>query len=259
MQPEYSVVIPFYNEQGAVSSLLCELRITLTELGFPHEIYLIDDGSTDDTAKLLKEAASDWPFCTVVSLPTNQGQAAALFTGLYLCSAPWIITMDGDGQNDPADIPLLIAGLDGADMIVGIRGTRKDSWFRIGMSRLANAVRRRFLRDGVRDSGCALKVFRREIIGAFWPIKSLYSFVPAMAVAAGYRVSEMNVRHRPRISGKTNYGFGIFAYKPLMDMLALKWLYHRSFHQANRRFPLRSCSARFDANTSTKRGPVFDR
>lgn len=223
-QPAYSVVIPFYNEEGAVPGLLAELRTVMDGLGAPYEALLIDDGSTDGTAAALTAATRAWPAARVFADGVNQGQAAALLRGFRAARGAWIITLDGDGQNDPADIPALLAAAKDRDMVVGIRATRRDSWLRRMMSRLANEVRGRMLGDHLQDCGCALKVFRAEVVGSFFPIRSLYSFMPAMAVAAGHRIAEQPVNHRERRTGMSKYGFGTFAWRPLVDMLALWWL-----------------------------------
>lgn len=231
---EYSVVIPFFNEAGAVTELLAELRLTMDRLGQPFEVILIDDGSVDTTLANLAACAAQWPACRCGSFAHNQGQAAALLRGFHEARGRWIITLDGDGQNNPDDIPQLIAAAaEGFDMVVGIRASRQDTWQRRTMSRLANAVRGKLLRDNLRDSGCALKIFRREIVESFWPIRSLYSFLPAFAISAGWRVTEIPVRHRERRTGVSKYGFGTFAWRPMVDMLALWWLLRHRRLKAN--------------------------
>jgi len=222
--PVYSVVIPFYNEEGAIPGLLAELRETMDRLGAAYEVILVDDGSADGTAARLAGAAAGWPAARVIAPGVNQGQASALLRGFREVRAPWTITLDGDGQNSPADIPALIAAARDCDMVVGIRAVRRDTWLRRAMSRLANSVRGRLLGDRLQDGGCALKVFRTEIAREFWPIRSLYSFMPALAIAAGYRLAEIPVTHRERRTGVSKYGFGTFAWRPLMDTLALWWL-----------------------------------
>ncbi len=222
--PVLSVVIPFYNEAGAVPALLAELRITMDGLGATYEIILIDDGSSDGTGGALAAATRDWPAARIITQVPNQGQAAGLLRGFHEARGRWIITLDGDGQNAPADIPDLLAAASDCDMVVGIRAARRDSWLRRAMSRLANEVRGRMLGDHLQDSGCALKVFRAEVAPSFFPIRSLYSFMPAMAVAAGHRLKELPVSHRERRTGVSKYGFGTFAWRPLVDTLALWWL-----------------------------------
>lgn len=131
--------------------------------------------------------------------------------------------LDGDGQNDPADLPALLDQLSIADLVAGVRVNRQDSWLRRTMSRLANAIRSRLLGDGARDAGCALKAFRREVREAFVPIRTLYSFTPALAAAAGFRVIEWEVQHRPRTHGASKYGLGVMLWRPLADMLGV-WI-----------------------------------
>jgi dolichol-phosphate mannosyltransferase len=154
-----SVIVPFFNEEQSAASFLTDLRKCLAGLSLLYEALLVDDGSTDGTAASLQAFAASWPECTVVRLPQNQGQAAALLAGFSRARGEIIVTLDGDGQNDPADIPLLLDALAQADMVAGVRSERRDSWLRRGMSRLANAVRRWLLKDGVVDTGCALKAF----------------------------------------------------------------------------------------------------
>lgn len=228
---EYSVVIPFYNEGSNAAALLAEVVAAMQDLRGGYEVLMVNDGSTDNTAEVLARFAADHPQCQLLDLVPNRGQAGALYHGLKAAAAPIVITMDGDGQNCPADIPGLLAGLGQADMIVGIRQNRQDSWFRRKISRLANAVRSRILGDGMHDSGCALKVFRREVIASFIPIRTLYSFMPALAVAAGFRVIEASVTHRARGGGKSNYGLQVFLWRPVLDLLGVWWFSKQRFRE----------------------------
>lgn len=230
-RPEYSVVIPFYNESANAAALLTEVDATMQALRGGYEVLMVNDGSTDTTAEILAGFAASHPQCQLLNLVPNRGQAGALYHGLKAAVAPLVITMDGDGQNCPADIPGLLAGLGTADMIVGIRQQRQDSWFRRNISRLANAVRSRILGDRMHDSGCALKVFRREVVSSFIPIRTLYSFMPAMAVAAGFRVVETPVTHRARSGGKSNYGLQVFLWRPVLDLLGVWWFSQRRFRE----------------------------
>ncbi|MDB6168209.1 MAG: dolichol-phosphate mannosyltransferase [Verrucomicrobia bacterium] len=229
-----TLVIPFFNEVEGTPAFLEELATALSSQPAVAEVILVDDGSTDGTREVLERAAATRPGWRVVVQAKNQGQAAALYRGMRLASSPVIVTMDGDGQNDPADIPSLLARLEetGADMVAGVRVERNDSWLRRRMSRLANGVRQRILRDGVRDTGCGLKVFRREVVEAFLPMRTLYSFMPALAVAGGFRVVEQPVRHRARELGTSKYGLGVMLWRPLLDLLGVWWFTRRRF-QAN--------------------------
>lgn len=226
--PVYSVVVPFYNEAAAAPRLLEEILDVMGKLDAPAECICINDGSHDGTETVLREFAGrpGSPF-RVISFPKNRGQAAALLVGFRAAKGPIVITLDGDGQNDPADIPRLLEGLQTADLVCGIRAARHDSWLRKSMSRGANKVRNRVLGDGMRDSGCALKVMRREVCSALIPIRTLYSFIPALAVAAGFRVAQVPVRHRARHGGASSYGLRAFLWRPFMDMLGLLWFRNR--------------------------------
>ena len=226
----WSIVIPFHNEEANCREVLRELRPVLTALAAPAEVIAVDDGSRDGTLAALREVAAEWPAVRVVPLVGNHGQAAALYTGMRLAAAPVIIIMDGDGQNVAADIPKLLAALvPGVDMVAGIRAQRNDSWLRKKMSCFANAVRGKILGDGMRDSGCALKAFRREVVDSFLPMRTLYSFMPALAVAAGFRVVQLEVQHRARERGQSHYGLGVMLWRPALDMMGLWWWRRRRF------------------------------
>lgn len=225
MNPEtaFSVIVPFFNERENVAAVCLELKAVLHEVAPDGEAVLIDDGSDDGTAEILDRFATNWPQCRVYHLKENKGQSAALLFGFSKVTAPVLVTMDGDGQNHPTDIPRLLARLRDADMVVGARVNRQDSWMRRKISRIANFVRSEGLRDHVSDSGCALKAFRREVVSAFIPIRTLYSFMPALAVAAGFRVVEEPVQHRPRLHGNSKYSLASFLVLPALDFLGLKW------------------------------------
>lgn len=229
MRPKISIVVPFFNEEENVPPLLEEIRTVCDALGQSYEEFLVDDGSKDAMGRRLDEAATGWPEAKPFHFLSNHGQAAALYFGLKRASGEILVTLDGDGQNDPADIPRLLAALADCDMVVGVRAGRQDSLLRLAMSRLANSIRSRILGDGLRDTGCALKAFRFEVLEAFTPIRTLYSFMGAMAVAAGFRLHQIQVAHRPRIRGQSKYGLSVFWWKPLIDMIGLFWLSRRRF------------------------------
>ncbi len=224
---DLSVVFPLFNEEDAIGTLLAEIEESLTSLGSTYEIVAVDDKSTDASLEILEAAATRDHRLRILRNPENRGQGAALYTAIRAARGSIVITLDSDGQNDPGDIPRLLPLLEEADMVVGIRQNRQDTWLRREMSRLANRVRSRVLGDGVRDSGCALKVFRREVIDALIPIKTLYSFIPALAVAAGFRVTECEVNHRPRAGGESSYGLRAFLWKPALDLFGIWWFSRR--------------------------------
>lgn len=227
--PALSVVVPFFNEEAVAYTVVDELCQELATLGLVWEAVFVNDGSTDRTAAELERACIKWPQTRIVHLPKNRGQGGALRHGIHQTRAPIIALMDGDGQNVPADLGVLLPLLDRADLVVGVRTPRHDSWLRRRMSRLANAVRRRILHDGVTDAACALKVFRRELIATFLPVEAymFHPYMPAFAVAAGYRVAEHPVRHRPRRGGRSKYGLRVMLWRPLFDTLKIGWLLRR--------------------------------
>lgn len=228
-EPVYSVVVPFYNEAETAAELVAEIERAMLRLGEPWELLMVNDGSRDATGEILAAAALAHPNYRHLRLPKNRGQAAALAAGLARARGRFVVTMDGDGQNDPADIPALVPLLADADMVVGIRAGRRDSFLRRAMSKLANAIRGRLLDDRMQDSGCALKVFRREVVPVLLPLKTLYSFMPALAKAGGFRLAELPVNHRPRQGGRSSYGFVAFLWKPAVDLVGVWWFRKRSF------------------------------
>ncbi len=217
-------MVPFYNEAGNIRPLLDTALPVLRALEGGFEAILVDDGSTDGTGAELAAIATAEPRCRVLTLSPNRGQAAALLAGLHEAQGAVILTMDGDGQNDPRDFPALLGLLarDEADIVCGIRTPRHDSGLRRAMSRLANAVRGRYLGDGISDAGCQLRVFRREIIPRLLPSPLLQAFIPAMAAAAGFRTAEMPVRHHPRTLGESKYGLGRLWWRPFAEMVRLR-------------------------------------
>jgi len=220
--PAVSVVIPVFNEEANMSILQAELRSALTGLGY--EIIFVDDGSTDQSAAKIEAA----PHVRVLQFEKNAGQSAALFAGLTAARGAIIVTIDSDLQNDPADIPRLLAEISkGADLICGYREKRRDGLVKRLTSRIANFVRSRYTRDGVRDTGCTLKAMRRECVAALVPFKGMHRFIPALVKGAGYRVVEVPVNHRPRKFGESKYGLGDRALRATIDMFGVRWLLSR--------------------------------
>ena len=230
-EPHYSIVIPVYNEEDVVGNLLSELRNFTATWESDYELLLVDDGSSDRTAEIIGKEFANWKQGRLIQLSRNCGQAAALFHGMHRARGQVVILLDGDGQNDPQDIPKVLAPLNEVDMAIGIRVDRRDSFVRRVMSRLANAARSRILGDGVVDSGCGIKAFHRRVVAAFIPMRTLYSFIPALAISAGFTIRQVPVRHRPRTGGKSKYGVRQFLWKPLLDMAGVWWF-------ARRRCPL---------------------
>jgi glycosyltransferase involved in cell wall biosynthesis len=225
MNPRYSLVVPFHNEAGNVIAVVAGAVEVLASLGQPFEAVLVDDGSTDSTGEEIAAAAARWPACRGLRLPERAGQAAALLAGLQSARGEQILTMDGDGQNDPRDFPALLALAESGrfDLVCGWRVERRDARWRRLASRLANAVRRAVLRDRVHDAGCQLRVMRQEVRAALRPMELLQAFIPALSVAAGFRVGELAVGHHPRRHGRSKYGPAQLWWRPAAAMLRLRW------------------------------------
>lgn len=220
--PTVSVVVPVFNEEDNVSILQSELRAALSALD--HEIVFVDDGSTDRSAEKIEPALN----IRVVRFEKNTGQSAALYAGIKAARGTTIVMIDSDLQNDPADIPRLLAEISrGADLVCGYRAKRKDTITKRLTSRIANFVRSRFTKDYVRDTGCTLKAMRRECADELVPFKGMHRFIPALIRGGGYRLVEIPVNHRPRRFGQTKYGFGSRALRATMDMFGVRWLLSR--------------------------------
>ena len=217
-----SVVVPLYNEQDNVAELQKEIASALA--GVEHELILVDDCSTDETLARIQRG----PKVRVIEFAKNTGQSAAMYAGIMAAKGEAIALLDGDLQNDPADVLKLLELINnGADLACGYRAKRKDTTFKRIQSRIANAVRSRFTRDGVRDTGCTLKVMRRECREALVPFYGMHRFIPALIKGLGYKVTELAVNHRPRVAGVSKYGFGNRAWKATCDMFAVRWLLSR--------------------------------
>jgi len=164
----------------------------------------------------------------VIRFEKNRGQSAAIYAGLRAARGATAVLIDGDLQNDPVDIPRLVAEIArGADLVCGYRLQRKDTLVKRLTSRIANAVRSRFTKDGVRDTGCTLKAMRRECVSALVPFKGVHRFIPALIKGAGYRLVEIPVNHRPRRFGQSKYGLGNRALRATIDMFGVRWLLSR--------------------------------
>ena len=217
-----SVVVPLYNEEENVSILQRELTNALT--GLDYEIIFVDDGSRDETVSRIVPG----PGIQVLRFEKNSGQSAAIFAGLRAVRSEVAVLIDGDLQNDPADIPRLLAEISrGADLVCGYRAQRKDTMVKRITSWVANSVRSRFTHDGVRDTGCTLKAMRRDCIEALVPFKGMHRFIPALVKGAGYQLVEIPVNHRPRRFGQSKYGLGNRAIRATIDMFGVRWLLSR--------------------------------
>ncbi|MFL6541072.1 MAG: glycosyltransferase family 2 protein [Chthoniobacterales bacterium] len=223
--PAVSVVVPVYNEEENVAILQDELERALA--GFDYEIIFVDDGSKDATIARIKTGER----VRVLPFSENAGQSAAMYAGLHAIRGRSAVLIDGDLQNDPADIPKLLRELDqGADLVCGYRAVRKDTTVKRLTSRIANFVRSRFTKDGVRDTGCTLKAMRSECVHALVPFKGMHRFIPALVKGAGYKLVEVPVNHRARKFGVSKYGLGNRAIRATVDMFGVRWLLSRQLN-----------------------------
>ena len=221
-RPAVSVVVPLFNEEENVPILQAELVAALA--GIRHEIIFVDDGSTDQTRARL--TGSDE--VRILHFEQNAGQSAAIHAGANAARGAVVVLIDGDLQNDPGDIPRLLAEIErGADLVCGYRARRKDTLLKRLTSWVANSVRSRFTKDGVRDTGCTLKAMRRECVRTLVPFKGMHRFIPALVKGAGYRLVEIPVNHRARKFGQSKYGLGNRALRATIDMFGVRWLLSR--------------------------------
>lgn len=230
---DVSVVVPVKDEAENVLPLIREIAVALDGVK-SFEIVYVDDGSTDGTAAKLAEARGEFPMLRVVRHDGGFGQSQAIHTGVRHAAAPLVATLDGDGQNDPADIPALLerfAGEGGsADallMIAGWRAKRKDTRLKRLSSRIANAVRGTLLGDRTPDTGCGLKVFPRAMFMAFPAFDHMHRFLPALTIRAGGRVVSVQVSHRPRERGQSKYGLFNRLWVGIVDLIGVMWLKRR--------------------------------
>lgn len=229
-EPRVSVIVPVKNEAGNIAPLIAEIETACAGLA-PFEIIYVNDGSTDETPKILAELARTKPHLRVLEHAASCGQSAAVRSGARTARAPILVTIDGDGQNDPAYIPDLVAALDRGGATTGLaagqRVGRKDTGFKRFQSRAANAVRGFVLKDGTRDTGCGLKAVRREVYLGLPYFDALHRFMPALVKRDGYDVALVDVKDRPRLTGVSNYGFFDRLWVGIGDLMGVAWLCRR--------------------------------
>jgi len=228
--PAVSVVVPVKNEAGNIAPLVAEIAAAL-DAGPGFEIIYVNDGSSDSTAGELAELMTIRPWLRQLKHATSCGQSAAVRTGVVHARAPVVVTLDGDGQNDPSFIPALLQVLEvGAPrigLVAGQRKGRKDTGFKKLQSRIANGVRGAVLRDGTRDTGCGLKAFRRDVFLALPYFDGLHRFLPALVRRDGYDIGYVDVVDRQRRAGISNYGLWDRLWVGILDLAGVWWLIRR--------------------------------
>jgi dolichol-phosphate mannosyltransferase len=227
-----SVVIPVHNEADNIPTLLDEVHQALNDF-CEYEIVVVDDGSSDSTPNVLEKSSESLSTMRVLRHENCCGQSTALITGVRSAEHPIICTLDGDGQNDPADLPKMITALTSSGsnelaMIAGYRKKRKDSKWRLISSRIANAVRRRMLSDNTPDSGCGIKVFYRETFMSMPQFDHMHRFMPCLVQRTGGTVQSVEVNHRPRIHGRSHYGTLGRLMVGIVDLAGVAWLVRRN-------------------------------
>ncbi|MCC7461834.1 MAG: glycosyltransferase [Gammaproteobacteria bacterium] len=230
MEPEISVVIPVCNEELNVEPLAREIELALGACA--HEVLFIDDGSTDGTAAAVLRARAAGAPVRLIRHARRCGQSAGLCTGMRHARAAWVATLDGDGQNDPADIAGLLAaraapGNHDVRLFMGHRVTRRDTWLRRLSSRVANGVRSRLLRDATPDTGCGIKLIHRATFAELPRFDHMHRFLPALMQRAGARVVSVPVNHRPRERGLSKYGLLDRLWVGIVDLFGVAWLQRR--------------------------------
>ncbi len=229
-QPAVSVVVPVRNEQANIAPLVGEIAAAL-DTQWPFEIVYVNDGSSDGTEAELQRLMAQHAWLRRVRHKQSCGQSAAVRTGVNAARGPIIVTLDGDGQNDPSFIPAMIraleAGAPRVGLIAGQRVGRKASGFKKLQSRIANAVRKAVLRDGTRDTGCGLKAFRRDVFMALPYFDGLHRFLPALVRRDGYEIGYVDVIDRPRHAGVSNYGMWDRLWVGILDLAGVWWLIRR--------------------------------
>jgi dolichol-phosphate mannosyltransferase len=226
---DLSIVVPVFNEEENLPLLWPEIRLVLDPTGWSYEVIFVDDGSRDRSAEIVRAFHEEDPRARLVRLKANAGETAATDAGFKAVRGRWVVVMDADLQNDPHDIPGMLAHLDRWDAVTGWRVNRGDgdSWIRRASSRIANRVRNALTEETVQDSGCTFRAFRRECLRDLVLYKGFHRFVPTLLKMRGYRVLEVPVNHRPRRFGQSKYGIGNRAWSAFKDLLAVRWMKDR--------------------------------
>lgn len=227
---EATLIIPVYNEEENITLLFEEIQRAMSRQGRVWQALFVDDGSTDSSLAALRELAASSPKARYIAFAANRGQSAAFAAGFREAEGNIFITLDADLQNDPADIPAMLALYDqGHDMVIGWRAKRNDNVIRRVSSKIANAVRNAISRETVKDTGCSLKILRADLARELPMFTGMHRFLPTLMKMKGARVAEIKVNHRPRVHGASKYGVWNRAFAALYDLFAVRWMQKRHF------------------------------
>jgi len=227
--PNLSVVVPVFNEEESLPTLIPKLVEVLKTLPFFYEMIFVDDGSSDGSRRILKEmASSQYPSLRVIGFKENRGLSTALVAGMREARGEKIVTLDSDLQNDPKDIPILLEYLDRYDMATGWRREREDRWLKKISSKIANGVRNRLSGENIQDSACTLRAFKRECIQGIPVFNGMHRFLSTLVKMEGYRIVEVPVSHHPRKFGKSKYNIRNRMVRSFTDLLVVRWMKRRA-------------------------------
>ena len=224
-----SVIVPVFNESENVAPMLREVAAAMKSQSSAWELVFVDDASTDDTWNRIAEAHRAESRVRGLRHKRNAGQSAAVWTGIIATTTPILCTLDGDLQNDPADLPGMIAELNTVDFVSGMRLSRQDTWVRKVSSRIARRARRAALGVDFRDTGCAIRAFKREALAGVFPFNGLHRFLPVLVHGGGFKTREVPVNHRPRVAGVSKYGVWNRLGRGIYDLLAMAWYQKRRY------------------------------
>ena len=228
--PQLSLVVPAFNEAESLAELVGEIRSALDPALADWELLLVDDGSTDRTLEVARRLAAGEPRIRVLRHLRRAGQSAALALGFRSARGARVVTLDADLQNDPADLPRLLALLDRADVVNGVRAERRDTLVRKLSSKIGNGFRNWMTGESVTDVGCSLRVMRAEPLRRVKMFRGMHRFLPTLLRMEGARVIEVPVAHRPRHAGSSKYGIANRLFTGLHDVLAVRWMQRRALH-----------------------------
>jgi len=229
-QIEISVVVPVYNEEGNLPVLIPALVEVLKNLGRSYEMIFVDDGSSDESRRILKEMASEHASLRILRFKENRGLSTALVAGMREARGEIIVTLDSDLQNDPADIPRLLEYLDRYDMATGWRQKREDTWLKKISSKIGNLVRNWVSGENIQDSACTLRAFKKECIQEIPVFNGMHRFLSTLVKMRGFGIIEVPVAHHPRRFGKSKYNIRNRMVRSFIDLLAVRWMKRRTIH-----------------------------